>query len=149
MTSNELIDLDAVVSPDLRVQLNGVKYRLPGDAPAEIMLAIGVLLGELNDLDEQTGAERMLELREELGEKIEDLFRVRQPDLEVGALMLTDTQILELVTKLSVAYGVVDEAELEDDADPPTTAEKPKTSERSGRRSTRTTKPRSSTSSTS
>lgn len=138
----ELIDLDAVVPEDLEVQIAGQIYRLPGDAPTEMVLRLSVLAERL----ESAGAdgknmEEMLEMREELSAEIEALFRLRQPELEEGSLELSDRQVGTLIAKLfGYYYGRVDPEADDEGGDRPTESgasspPKPRSSGRSRPRS--------------
>lgn len=148
---SDLIDLDAVMQPDLRVRLGGVDYRLPGDAPSEVLLRISVLADEL--AKQSTSAnfdpEQLLGVRTELGEAVEELFRIRQPELD--SLSLSDTQIAQLMEALFAHYFPKDE-EGGDRPTPARTPPKPRSSRPSARSSTasggrKRTQSRSSTSS--
>jgi len=137
--ANELIDLDAFVAPDIQVKLNGETYKLPGDAPSEIILRMTNLFGTL--ADEETGADnldRILALREELSELTLELFQERQPELE--DIRLTDGQIIQLVSSLMKVYTASDEEEAETDATRPTKPSAPK--KKSGARSARNSRAR-------
>jgi hypothetical protein len=46
----------------------------------------------------------MLEVREEITDNVDDLFRMRDPQLEPGTFLLSDAQVGELVAKLFAHY---------------------------------------------
>lgn len=113
----KLIDLDAVVPDDLRVKLNGKTYKLPGDAPTELLLRLSLQAEKFNEAKDKA-PEELLEMREELGGLIEDLFALRN-DLEDGEIELTDRQVAELLESLFAIYFAVD-GDTEEGGDRPT-----------------------------
>lgn len=118
----DLIDLDAVVAPDLRVKLNGTVYRLPGDAPTEQLLRLQVLANRLDRESDGKNPEELLEMREELSAEIADLFRIREPDLDDEGLDLSDAQAVELMRRLFEAYYPGGDGEDEEGGARPTPA---------------------------
>jgi hypothetical protein len=129
-----IADLDTVVSPNIYVQLDGAKHPLPGDAPSELLLRVTLLSEDLEGAVEAKDPERMLELREEISESVEELFRLRNPALEAGTINLSDGQVGELVAKLFKHYygKAVEDAEVEEGGERPTEpeAEAPETPQR-------------------
>jgi hypothetical protein len=112
-------DLDKVVSPNIYVQLEGVKHALPGDSPSELLLRITLLSEQLEEAVEAKEAERMLEIREEISDNVEDLFRLRNPLLEENSINLSDVQVGELVSKLFAHYygAAIEDARAEAEAE--------------------------------
>lgn len=138
--STDVIDLSGVLRPDLRVKFEqgGTIYRLPGDPPSEEFLRIGMLLRELSGLEAtEESAERAKELREELGEAVDDLFALKNADYEPGEIRLPDRQLIALFNQLSETYSqAVAEAlpeEVGEDARP--TSPETRSATRSSRRS--------------
>jgi hypothetical protein len=70
----KFVDLDKIVGADIRVQVGGVKYVLPGDMPADLYLEV--------NRRAQEGDESDYEAIRGLHERVLDLFRHKQPDLE-------------------------------------------------------------------
>ncbi len=100
-----IIDLDSVLKPDIKVKLDGEEYKLPGDPPTEVLLSIVVLSEEMEKAVEADDSDRMLEIRGELTDRVEDLFSMRQSDIPEGfGSTLVDAQISELVNKLFAHY---------------------------------------------
>lgn len=126
------IDLDEVISSDLLVVVAGVEHRLPGDAPAELLLRLSMLAEKIEKGTDEP--EEMLTLREEFGAELEQLFRVRQPDLPEGAINLTDAQAAILLSKLFDHYFQLSEGG-ERPTSPTTEAAKPPKPSPSRRRS--------------
>jgi hypothetical protein len=119
--ADQFIDLDAVVRPDIRVQINEETYRLPGDPNAEILLRIGVLYQQIEQSDGED-IDGILDLREQLQETVHSLFALRQPDLDPADLTLSDRQILTLVNRLMAMYA----SSGEDEPVPPTSPTAPR-----------------------
>lgn len=116
-----IADLDQVVAPDIRVVLNGEKHRLPGDAPSELLLRVTLLSEKLEEAVEAKDAPRMLEIREEISESVEELFLLRNPQLPEGSINLSDSQVGELVSKLfQHYYGKAVEDAAREEAERPT-----------------------------
>ena len=103
-TTTLVADLDKVVSANIHVQLDGVKHALPGDSPSELLLRITLLSEQLEEAVQAQDADRMLEIREEISDNVEELFRLRNPLLEEGSINLSDIQVGELVSKLFAHY---------------------------------------------
>jgi hypothetical protein len=143
---SQLVDLDAVVSPDIRVKFDDTTYRLPGDAPSETLLRIQLISEQLSQAVTDTDVDKLLQLREELSEQIEALFSIRQ-DVDPGSIQLSEKQIEELLSQLFKHYFGVDVGGEEDGegGDRPTsTPQRP----RSGRRSAKSSARKASRSST-
>lgn len=102
--SERLIDLNAVISPDINVRLGDKSYKLPGDAPVEDLLRLMVKAEEL-DKTENKAPQEILEEREEIAADVEELFRIRQPNLPEGEISLSDAQLVELLVGLSRIYN--------------------------------------------
>jgi hypothetical protein len=139
-----IIDLDAVLKPDIPVKLDGQTYKLPGDPPTEILLTIVQLSEKMEEHREAEDADAMLQVRSETTDAVTDLFALRQEVDEGFGATLADTQISELVAKLFAHYYPGLGGEDDDDAAPPTSAEpaeaeatnpKPRSSRRSPPRS--------------
>lgn len=92
-----IIDLDVAAPDDVEVVAHGETYLLPGDIPVPDYLAI-VKASEALDEAEGEGA---LEAAERLYERVLDLFRVRQPDMD--RLPVGMGQLVRLIQSL---YGV-------------------------------------------
>lgn len=121
-----IIDLDAVLQPDIKVKLDGHEYRLPGDPPAEILLTIVVLSESLEAAIGDEDSDKVLDLRRELTDAVTDLFSMRQEVDENFGSTLVDAQIQELVSKLFAHYYGLDQATgPEADGDRPTPEEEP------------------------
>jgi hypothetical protein len=135
-----IIDLDAVLKPDIKVKLDGTEWRLPGDPPTEILLNIVVLSEEMEKAVDADDSDRMLEIRRELTDAVEDLFSMRQEIPEGFGAGLVDAQISELVSKLFAHYypGMGGDRPTPEPAaeEPPETA-RPRSSERSPKSSAR------------
>jgi hypothetical protein len=104
-----ILDLNAVVAPDIFVELgqdeNGrpKRYPFPGDAPMEDLLRLMV---KANAVDTFEGSpEDLLAMREDLGEDVDDLFRLRTPDLDEDEIHLSDGQLGELLVGLMRIYS--------------------------------------------
>ncbi|HXS25887.1 MAG TPA: hypothetical protein VN719_16750 [Gemmatimonadales bacterium] len=135
-----LIDLDAVLAPDIRVKLGGETYRLPGDAPTETLLSIVQLTEEMDKAVKATDETRILELRAEMAERVEDLFALRQDIPEGFGAAIPEVQTVELVRRLFQHY--YGDGEGGDRPTTPTPASS-RNGARSRPRSGRTAKPRS------
>lgn len=169
---SELLDLDAVVAEDLEVKLGGRNWKLPGDAPSELLLRIihlqqelfraGTEAEEMGEVDAEQEAEvtnRLLGLRSQLTERLAELFSMRnehaddcsswdeEGECDCGLkLELSDVQIGTLIGWLIEQYGMAG------DGDRPTkasTPRKPKSSKPSRPKSNGTAKPKRSRSLTS
>lgn len=120
-----LIDLDAVLAEDIYVQLAGERYALPGDAPSEILLKILLLSESLENVAKENDAGRILAVREQITEKVDELFMLRNdpevfPDQRLvsgeegdedaeyePSMGLSDAQIGALVGALFETYYAV------------------------------------------
>ncbi len=144
------IDLDAVLAPPIKVKLEGKEWKLPGDAPTELLLSIVLLSEQAQEAIDKEDTERMMELRAEMSERIEDLFAMHQEVPEGFGSQLVDAQIGELVSKLFEHYYSGGD---EEDGDRPTPAAATPPSSRSSARSrpssSRARKPRAKASSAS
>jgi hypothetical protein len=114
-----IIDLDAVLQPDIKVKLDDHEYRLPGDPPAEILLTIVVLSESLEEAIGAEDSDKVLDLRRELTDAVTDLFSMRQEVDDNFGSTLVDAQIQELVSKLFAHYYGLDQ----EDGDRPTSEE--------------------------
>ena len=77
--AQKIVDLDAAVPENLAVKCGGVIYDLPGDIPIPDYIEIERLVDALNDPEaEGSGQERL----QELYDRVLELFRIKQPDLE-------------------------------------------------------------------
>lgn len=72
--ATKFVDLDKIVGADTKVQVGGVKYVLPGDMPADLYLEV--------NRRAQEGDETDYESIRDLHERVLDLFRYKQPDLD-------------------------------------------------------------------
>lgn len=102
MAAQEIIDLDAGQSDTVGVRIDGTVYELPGDIPVPEFLYIARLVDSLGK-DTASGPETL----EELYERVFDLFRVHQPDLEdlpIGPSRLGKL-VMELYQRLSDIGG--------------------------------------------
>lgn len=133
MADDTFIDLDAVVSPDIRVTLNEIRYRLPGDAPSETMLHLLILFQGFETIDPEKDPQKLVDLREELADEVEALFRIRQPDLESGAITLSDPQLGELLSGLFKHYYPNADTEEENPTSPSATPPRRRSAQRSRR----------------
>lgn len=158
-SDGRLIDLDAVLAEDIQVQIDGDKWPLPGDAPSEILLKILLLSETLENVAKENDAGRILEVREQITEKVDELFAlrtdpedfpsqrlVRGEEGEEGAeyeptMGLSDARVGALVSSLFEVYytlpeGAAEAAE-EGGARPTgsSTQPKPKSTKRSARKS--------------
>lgn len=79
--SGDLLDLDAVARPDKTVELQGQRYRLPGDPPSGLVVRMDMLNRELDRAREDADPERSGDLSEQLRELVLEIFQLRQPDL--------------------------------------------------------------------
>lgn len=127
-----IADLDKVVASDIHVKFADKKWKLPGDAPSELLLRITLLTEELEQAIEARNAEDMLALREEISENVEELFRLRNPSLPEGTIRMSDGQVGELVAKLFAHYygAAIEDAASEEDnegGDRPTEDQEPET----------------------
>ncbi|HEY0391027.1 MAG TPA: hypothetical protein VGC63_04895 [Solirubrobacterales bacterium] len=115
--AQKIIDLDAAVPENLGVKCGGVVYDIPGDIPIPDYIEIERLVEALNDPEaEGSGQERLSELYD----RVLELFRVKQPDLE--ELPIGPRRLGVLVVSL-YSGG----AEVEDDEKRPTRASTPST----------------------
>lgn len=80
----EVQDLDQLVRPARYMKLGGSQYRLPGDLPLEIYLALNA--GD-DDEDETVGINRVLQT-------LADLFAWEAPDVEKEPIRATVTAVL-------------------------------------------------------
>jgi hypothetical protein len=129
---SDLIDLDAVVSPDIKVKLAGQTWALPGDAQSDTLLRMIKLSQDMDAAFKEENTDRLLELRDELTAEVEGLFAEKN-DLPEDGLHLSDAQIGELVTKLFDHYSA-DQGEGQE-IRPTSTPAKPKSARRSPPRS--------------
>jgi hypothetical protein len=114
------IDLDAVLKPPIKVQLDGQEYKLPGDPPTEILLTIVNLSERMEKATGEEDADAMLEIRSETTDAVTDLFALGQEVQEDFGATLVDSQISELVNKLFAHYYPGLGGGEDPDADPPT-----------------------------
>lgn len=130
-STSVIADLDVVVASDIYVVLGGKKRPLPGDAPSELLLRVTLLSEQLEDAVQDKDPERMLELREEISENVEELFRLRNPTLPDGSINLSDGQVGELVAKLFKHYygKAIEDAEAEEAGSTRPTAAEPEPEE--------------------
>lgn len=153
MTEARILDLNRVLAPDIFVEVgkdeNGEprRYAFPGDAPMEDLLRLMIEAENLTKVDPtQTTPEEMLEMREQLDADVEDLFRLRNPELEEGEIRLTDRQTGELIYGLMRLYNEIMAGEAEPDeeggARPTSTRQRPKSARRSRTSSARSRKPK-------
>ena len=99
-----IIDLDAVLKPDIPVKLDGETFKLPGDPPTEILLTIVNLSERMEKATADEDADAMLQIRSETTDAVTDLFALRQEVDDNFGAGLADTQISELVNKLFAHY---------------------------------------------
>lgn len=130
----ELVDLDAVVAPDIRVKFDDTTYRLPGDAPSETLLRIQLVSEQLQQAVGDTDVDKLLLLREELSEQIEALFSIRQ-EIEPGSIQLSERQIGELLAHLFKHYFDIEDAGEEGGERPTSTPPRQRSAKRSPRSS--------------
>jgi len=128
-----MIDLDAVLASPIKVKVDGATYKLPGDAPSELLLSIILATERLEEAVKENEPKRLQEIRGEVSDLVTELFSILQEVDEGFGSGLADIQIGELVSKLFAHYYKVDE-----DGDRPT-ADKPEAEtpprQRSGGRS--------------
>lgn len=157
-----IIDLTKVAAPDIRVKLRGADdkdtiYRIPGNAPSGLMVEMMVLLREIDAADGED-LELISDLRNQVQEKVDDLFCLRNADYQAGDVELGDEELAALVSGLFQRYyNVSDEEggdrptepqEAEEEQPSTSTPPRPRSAPRSPRRSpARKTRSRSSTSS--
>lgn len=104
----KLVDLDKLVSPDIKVRIGGHDYVVPGDLPADLYLEINQRAQEAGDLSEFEGIK-------DLHERVLNLFRYRQPDLtEIPGVSLK-----QLLLAIGEIYGDGGEEETVEPARPP------------------------------
>lgn len=131
------IDLDAVLAPDIKVKLNDAEWKLPGDAPTELLLGIILLSEQAQKAIEDDDTEKMLDLRAEISDRVEELFAMRQEVPEGFGASLADAQIGELVQKLFAHYYADDEDDPEAGGGRPTGASEPASTPPRSRRPSR------------
>lgn len=102
----KLVDLDKLVSPDIKVRLAGNDYILPGDLPADLYLEV--------NLRSQSGETTEFESIQDMHEKILRLFRYKQPNLD----SIPGLSLKQLVLAIATIYGDAGEEE-ETPARPP------------------------------
>lgn len=107
-TDAGLIDLTAVSRPDIRVKLSTADgkseiRRIPGNAPSGLLIDMMVLLREI-DKQEPDDLEAIAALRDELQEKVDDLFAMRDPDYADGDVKLSDEEMGMLVASMFQQY---------------------------------------------
>lgn len=103
-----MIDLTAVSRPDIRVKLTTADgkseiRRIPGNAPSGLLIDMMVLLREI-DKQEPDDLEAIASLRDELQEKVDDLFAMRDPDYADGDVKLSDEEMGMLVASMFQRY---------------------------------------------
>jgi hypothetical protein len=152
--AGDFIDLDKVVATPIPVKVGSETYKLPGDAPSELLLRIIVLVDEVEKAGRGEGLEGdtpeeiaeagihvMLAKRQDLNAAIEELFSIEQ-EIDEGEIELSDPQIAALVQALFSRYypGTGEEGGARptgENSTPP----KPKSAQRS-RRNSRGAKPK-------
>lgn len=82
-----IIDLDVLVPSDLAVRIDETLYKLPSDIPVPEYLGLSQAFDRVREIEaEETKtpelAAEATELLEEIYERVMDLFRVHNPDLE-------------------------------------------------------------------
>jgi hypothetical protein len=112
---SRFLDLDAVVVPDLEVQLKGETYRVPGSPETERMLRWLSFQSRF----EKASPEDVIELLQEIYDDLLEVFREYQPELE--KLPIRNDQIMPL-------FEALFDASTEEEAPPtrPTRQRKPK-----------------------
>lgn len=80
--AQQIIDLDQAVPESLIVKLGGKRYKLPGDIPIPDYLAIQRLSNSITEAAGEADGEQVAQVMEELYERVLELFRIEQPDLE-------------------------------------------------------------------
>lgn len=73
-----IIDLDLIGPPPLVIRKGGVEYRLPGDPPTDLWLA----LVAAQDAYQAAAPEDIQEALQTYHDRMLDLFRIEQPDME-------------------------------------------------------------------
>lgn len=96
---SRFIDLDAVVVPDLEVQLKGEIYRCPGSPDVPRMLR----WISYQERFEKASEREAVELLREIYEDLVDLFREYQPNLE--SLPIRQEQIMPLFEGLFDSFA--------------------------------------------
>jgi hypothetical protein len=129
MAQQKIIDLDAAVPENVKVKMGGEVYELPNDVPIPDYLEIARLVDRLGEESEDAA-----ETLEALYEKVIELFRIAQPEIE--DLPIGVKRIAEVLLHI---YG----QEPEPDGD----GARPPSRPRAGTRSTSRTKSRKSASS--
>lgn len=99
--ATKFVDLDKIVGADIKVQVGGVKYVLPGDMPADLYLEVNRRAQEGDDTD--------YESIRDLHERVLDLFRYKQPDLD----SIPGLTLRQLFVAIGEIYGP-DEGDQED-----------------------------------
>lgn len=103
-----IIDLTKVAAPDIRTKLRraddtDVIYRLPGNAPSGLMIELMVLLREIDAADSED-LDLIADLRNQVQEKIDSLFALRNKDYVEGDVELNDEELATLVAGLFQRY---------------------------------------------
>lgn len=140
-----IIDLTKVAAPDIRVKLKRADdsdsiYRIPGNAPSGLMVELMVLLREVDGADAED-LELIADLREQIQEKIDDLFALRNKDYEDGEVKLNDEELAALVSGLFRRY--YDAEVSEEGSERPTKSESESPKEEDDEASTPRSAPRS------
>lgn len=120
-----LVDLDKLISPDIRVRLGGHTYTLPGDLPADLYLEINARAAD-DSANEYEGIA-------DLHEKVLGLFRYKQPDLQ----SIPGLSLRQLLQAVGTIYGS-DDADVDEDDVPPPRRSSSGGATRSGQKTTRT-----------
>jgi len=86
--AQRILDLDDIARPELVIRTGGVDYVLPGDVPCEKWLRIAAAADLVHTGDADSDDVQ------ELNDRVLDLFRIRQPDLDelplsAGQILLT------------------------------------------------------------
>lgn len=90
----KFVDLDKIVSPDIRTKVGGHKYVLPGDMPADLYL-------EVNARAQEDEATTDYESIRDLHERVVELFRYKQPDLKT----IPGMSLRQLFSAVGEIYG--------------------------------------------
>jgi hypothetical protein len=103
-----IIDLTKVAAPDIRVKLKRADdteqiYRVPGNAPSGLMVEMMVLLREVDNADEDD-LDLIASLREQIQEKVDDLFALRNAEYEDRDIVLNDDELATLMAGLFTRY---------------------------------------------
>lgn len=108
--AQKIIDLDVVVPEKVGAQIDGVVYDLPGDIPVPDYLEIARLADSLDDeADDGADPEAAGEKLQALYDRVMDLFRVHQPDLD--ELPIGPQRLASLVVQLYTGLADQDEPE--------------------------------------